>query len=49
MLNKFLQLFEERCNTRESGIPYDATYKEHYLKEENEPSNYCEYRYSSKD
>ena len=49
MLNKFLQLVEEKCKTRETGIPYDATYKEHYLKEENEPSNYCEYRYSSKD
>ena len=48
MLNKFLQLVEERCITRESGIPFDVTYKEHYDKEENEPSNYCQYRYSSR-
>ena len=48
MLNNFLQLVEERCNTREAGIPYDVTYKEHYDKEENETSNYCEYRYSSR-
>ena len=48
MLNKFLQLVEERCKTRESGIPYDVTYKEHYDKEENAPSVYCEFRYSSR-
>ena len=48
MLNKFLQLVEERCITRESGIPYDVTYKEHYDKEENEPSTYCEFRYSNR-
>lgn len=48
MLDNFLRLVEERCKTREAGIPYDSTYKEHYLKEENEPSNYCEFRYSSR-
>ena len=48
MLDDFLRLVEKRCETREAGIPYDATYKEHYLKEENEPSKYCEFRYSSR-
>ena len=48
MLNKFLQLVEVRCITRDIGIPFDVTYKEHYDKEENEPSNYCQYRYSSR-
>ena len=48
MLNNFLQLVEDICKAREYVIPYDATYKEHYLKEENEPSKYCEFRYSSR-
>ena len=48
MLNKFLQLVEERCITRDTGIPFDVTYKEHYGKEENVSSIYCQYRYSSK-
>ena len=48
MLKRFLHLVDERCITRDTGIPYDVTYKEHYAKEENEPSYYCQYRYSSR-